>query len=62
MQIRTGRLAAVAVAAATVVLSGPAYAAPGVTPSSVTDTLLPGQTRTITKSVETPPRPPMIKT
>jgi hypothetical protein len=58
MQIRTGRLAAAAVAAATVVLSGAAYAAPGVTPSSVTDSLLPGQTRTITKSVETPPIPP----
>jgi len=58
MQIRTGRLAAAAVAAATVVLGGAAYAAPGVTPSSVTDTLLPGQTRTITKSVETPPIPP----
>ena len=58
MQIRTGRLAAAAVAAATVVLSGAAYAAPGVTPSSVTDSLLPGQTRTITKSVETPTIPP----
>jgi len=35
-----------------------ALAAPGVTPASVTGTLLPGGSMTITKTVETPPIPP----
>ena len=58
MQISTGRLAAAVVTAATVVLSGAAYAAPGVTPTSVTAIRLPGQTLVVAKSVETSPIPP----
>ena len=58
MQISTGRLAAAVVTAVTVVLSGAAYAAPGVTPISVTATRLPGQTLVVAKSVETSPIPP----
>ena len=37
---------------------GAAFAAPGVTPSTVTDTLLPGASVTIPKTVETSPIPP----
>jgi uncharacterized repeat protein (TIGR01451 family) len=40
------------------VLVAAAAAAPGVTPATVTDTLLPGQSKTISKSVETSPIPP----
>lgn len=47
-------------ALATIALTagGAAFAAPGVTPASVTDTLLPGESRTISKSVETSTIPP----
>jgi uncharacterized repeat protein (TIGR01451 family) len=59
MRIKTGRLAAAAgIAAVTVVLSGAAFAAPGVTPASVSLTLLPGQSALVPKSVETSPIPP----
>jgi uncharacterized repeat protein (TIGR01451 family) len=40
------------------VIAAAAAAAPGVTPSTVTATLLPGQSATISKSVETSPIPP----
>ena len=53
-----GRLAAAGVAAVTVALSGAAFAAPGVTPASVSLTLLPGQSALVPKSVETSPIPP----
>jgi uncharacterized repeat protein (TIGR01451 family) len=42
----------------TTLVAGAAIAAPGVTPASVTATLLPGQTATLTKTVETPTIPP----
>jgi uncharacterized repeat protein (TIGR01451 family) len=49
----------VAVAAATALaIAAAATAAPGVSPATVTDTLLPGQSNTIAKSVETSPIPP----
>lgn len=41
-----------------VALGGAAFAAPGVTPSTVSATLLPGQSNTISKFVETSPIPP----
>lgn len=57
--LRRSRLVgALLVVAATGVLGGAAWAAPGVTPSSVTATLLPGQSATISKSVETSTIPP----
>ncbi len=43
---------------ATAALGGAAFATPGVTPSTVTATLLPGQSATISKSVETSTIPP----
>ena len=55
----TGRLAAAGMAAVTVAVSGAAFAAPGVTPASVSLTLLPGQSVLVPKSVETSPIPPM---
>src|SRR6185436_1835266 len=54
---RRGRLAwitATLTAGVATVVSGAAFAVPGVTPASVTDEMLPGETETITKSVETP--------
>lgn len=39
-------------------VAGAAVAAPGVSPASVSDELLPGETATITKTVETSPIPP----
>ena len=51
-------LGALALVAATAVVGGAAFAAPGVTPTTVSDTLLPGQSRTISKVVETPTIPP----
>ena len=58
---RRGRVAGVTAALAglvATVVSGAAFAVPGVTPATVTDTMLPGETETITKTVETPPIPP----
>jgi uncharacterized repeat protein (TIGR01451 family) len=58
---RRGRLAGITAALAglvATVVSGAAFAVPGVTPATVTDTMLPGETETITKTVETPPIPP----
>ena len=58
---RRGRLAwisAALTAGLATVVTGAAFAVPGVTPASVTDTMLPGETEMITKSVETPPIPP----
>ena len=55
----TGRLAAAGIAAVTVAMSGAAFAAPGVTPASVSLTLLPGGSAVVPKSVETSPIPPM---
>lgn len=54
----TARLAAAGMAVVTVALSGAAFAAPGVTPASVSLTLLPGQSVLVPKSVETSPIPP----
>jgi len=51
-------LATAGVATTAAALGGAAFAAPGVTPSTVTDTLLPGQSVTISKFVETSPIPP----
>src|SRR5918994_1243958 len=58
---RRGRIAGITAAlagAVATVVSGAAFAVPGVTPASVSATLLPGQSNTITKSVETSPIPP----
>ena len=40
------------------VVTGAAFAVPGVTPATVSATLLPGQSNVQAKSVETPPIPP----
>jgi uncharacterized repeat protein (TIGR01451 family) len=56
--LRRSLLATAGVSAIAVALGGAAVAAPGVTPSTVTDTLLPGASKTISKSVETSPIPP----
>ena len=50
-------LFALAAVFSTVVVAA-AAAAPGVTPATVTDTMLPGETETISKTVETPAIPP----
>lgn len=58
---RRGRLAAATATltgAVVTLVAGAALAAPGVTPTTVTATLLPGQTGTQTKTVETSPIPP----
>ena len=58
---RRGRLAGITAALAGVVatvVSGAAFAAPGVTPATVTATLLPGQSNVQAKAVETSPIPP----
>ena len=58
---RRGRLAwisAALTAGLATVVTGAAFAVPGVTPANVTDTMLPGESETITKNVETPPIPP----
>ncbi|HSC90922.1 MAG TPA: VWA domain-containing protein [Gaiellaceae bacterium] len=52
-----GTLTALASLTVTLV-AGAAVAAPGVTPATVTDEMLPGETATIAKSVETSPIPP----
>jgi uncharacterized repeat protein (TIGR01451 family) len=56
--LKRSLLATAGVATIAVALGGAAIAAPGVTPSTVTDTLLPGASTTISKSVETSPIPP----
>jgi uncharacterized repeat protein (TIGR01451 family) len=60
MSRRTAPVAALLALAAlfSMVIAAAAAAAPGVTPSTVTATLLPGQSNTISKSVETSPIPP----
>jgi uncharacterized repeat protein (TIGR01451 family) len=60
MSRRTAPVAALFALAAlfSMVIVAAAAAAPGVTPSTVTATLLPGQSNTISKSVETSPIPP----
>src|SRR5688572_939404 len=60
MSRRTAPVAALLALAAlfSMVIVAAAAAAPGVTPSSVTDTMLPSDTETITKSVETAAIPP----
>lgn len=60
MRRRTGPVAALFALAAffSMVIVAAAIAAPGVTPSTVTATLLPGASNTISKSVETSPIPP----
>jgi hypothetical protein len=55
--LKRSLLATTGVASIAVALGGAAIAAPGVTPSTVTDTLLPGASQTISKSVETSPIP-----
>ncbi len=58
---RRGRLAwitATLTAGVATVVSGAAFAVPGVTPASVSATLLPGQSNVQAKSVETSPIPP----
>jgi hypothetical protein len=58
---RRGRLAGLTAALAglvATVVSGAAFAVPGVTPATVTATLLPGQSNVQAKSVETSPIPP----
>jgi uncharacterized repeat protein (TIGR01451 family) len=58
---RRGRLAAISAAltaGVATVVAGAAFAAPGVTPASVSATLLPGQSNVQAKSVETSPIPP----
>ena len=57
-RVATAGVAMVTVAL-TVALGGAAFAAPGVTPASVSLTLLPGQSAQVQKSVETSPIPPM---
>jgi uncharacterized repeat protein (TIGR01451 family) len=57
-RIRTRLRPLVAALAVLQVTAGIALAAPGVTPPSVTDTLLPGESTTVAKTVETPPIPP----
>ena len=56
--LKRSLLATAGVSTIAVALGGAAFAAPGVTPSTVTDTLLPGASQTISKSVETSPIPP----
>jgi uncharacterized repeat protein (TIGR01451 family) len=56
--LKRSLLATAGVSTIAVALGGAAIAAPGVTPSTVTDTLLPGASQTISKSVETSPIPP----
>ena len=56
--LKRSLLATAGVSTISVALGGAAFAAPGVTPSTVTDTLLPGASQTISKSVETSPIPP----
>ena len=60
MSRRTAPVAALLALATlfSMVIVAAAAAAPGVTPSTVTDTMLPGESETITKSVETSPIPP----
>ena len=60
MSRRTAPVAALLALAAlfSMVIVAAAAAAPGVTPSTVTDTMLPGESETITKSVETAAIPP----
>ena len=58
---RRGRVAGITAALAglvATVVSGAAFAVPGVTPATVTATLLPGQSNVQAKSVETSPIPP----
>ena len=55
--LKRNLLATSGVATIAVALGGAAFAAPGVTPSTVNDTLLPGASQTISKSVETSPIP-----
>ena len=60
MSRRTAPVAALLALAAflSMVIAAAAVAAPGVTPSTVTATLLPGASNTISKSVATSPIPP----
>ena len=60
MSRRTAPVAALLALAAlfSMVIAAAAAAAPGVTPNTVTATLLPGASQTISKSVETSPIPP----